>query len=594
MGRVKQNSRRKKASNGKKGSTASNGKKRSTAKAKPKRKLGKPRIDFKKIKPSKPKRQSKRLQQQTKKTENKKVAISPDIDIEYDEDGEPVIFRDNNKHNKNRKERSITVSSEEGDDEEEISLEDVLLNSDDEISDEFDDSNETGAKKRIKVRESPENPKKKRKLNLLQGIKPASKRVFKGTAKTKGVKRSQGIKSFTKLTTKDDFAELEVEAYIFKIADIPEGRLILHCFIENKIVCVTADLQAKLHHVDRVEAERWVTISGGNIELYQGNKQIRISAHTQIKQITKIGKPVPDFKKTTNIIQHYSRINSIKSNLLKQYFLAGYVEEIGKETRYGPEKKMIKVTLLDINGVGMDVNLWQDDDRKKAEKMKINNSVLLTKWKTTEGATVGLNSSGIIFINVELPKARKVHKMVKNLSVIDYDYAKANSPVITFFQACQAGWTGMLTSSPTNFYIMQYVKVTEISRMFKFIDKNGDELQEIIGGFRDVSGDERQLDEESDVVEYFVRAKIQDAENPTRCLYATGFKDIGEDLFTCTAMEMYKICEDNALTEKDVANKLKNEGLDLLVSTCLTKPKEELRFTLRGVCATYSKTNKTN
>jgi len=160
MGRVKQNPRRKNTFNGKKGSRTTNGKKRSTAKGKPKRKLGKVRIDFKTIKAPKPKRQSKRLQQQTKMAENKKVVITPDIDIEYDEDGEPVIFRDNNKHNKNRKERSITVSSEEGDDEEEISLEDVLLNSDNDIKDQFDDSNETGAKRQSKVRESPENPKK--------------------------------------------------------------------------------------------------------------------------------------------------------------------------------------------------------------------------------------------------------------------------------------------------------------------------------------------------------------------------------------------------------------------------------------------------
>jgi len=32
------------------------------------------------------------------------------------------------------------------------------------------------------------------------------------------------MKSFKELTTKDDFAELEVEAYIFKIADIDASK----------------------------------------------------------------------------------------------------------------------------------------------------------------------------------------------------------------------------------------------------------------------------------------------------------------------------------------------------------------------------------
>ena len=226
--------------------------------------------------------------------------------------------------------------------------------------------------------------------------------------------------------------------------------------------------------------------------------------------------------------------------------------------------------------------------------MKINKTVLLTGWKLSTTNTFSLNNTGVVFLNVKLPQSRRVSKMVKNLSVIDYDAIKNDSPVITFFNAFEAIVNGVAPPTSTGHYILQGVKITEISSLFNFSDQNGEELNEAIDGVMDSLGQVRKLDAKKDSVNYRLRVKLADIENSSRFIYATGFQEAGQDLFNMPAKNFYYQLLRMNLSESDVANQLSNHGLDVLVSKYITKEKQQLRWTFQGVKGTYKIINDCN
>ena len=338
-----------------------------------------------------------------------------------------------------------------------------------------------------------------------------------------------------------------------------------------------------LHHQD-LTINQWYNLKGAKVEVYKGTKQIQISAHSTITAVNGVAKPDIDFSRKNNIVQDFKSISTIQDNLKAQYYIGGVVDEIGKPERLG-DKKRITITIRDVNGVGIDVYLWHSQDHETSEKMKINNTIIVTAWKLTTGSVVALHNNGLMFINHDLPKPTIVNKLIHNLSVLDYDEIAKTTPVITASEALSAALgQSAIPHSNTGFFILRDVKVINISNIFSFKDAAGNRLEERVGGLvLDHRGFERQLDLKQDLITYYIRFTLQDVTNSKRVLFVTGFEEAGTALFNMSAIALYeKMQDDESIDAAYFIQKLSQTGFDIMVSTYVSK-QQKISWTFNDV-----------
>ena len=425
-----------------------------------------------------------------------------------------------------------------------------------------------------------EPSRKRRKLNLFskkKGMKAGESKKNTFASQSKKIQ----IKSFKQLKTSADFGEINIEFYLKRLSVIPGKRLILNVITDGEIVSITGGKRTIIQHQD-YESNRWYNLKGGQIKVYKGNKQIIISSHSVIVAIKKPIKPVIDFSSKRNIIQDFTRIANVAENLQTQCYIGGFVDEIGKQERLGV-KYRTQVTIRDINGIGMYVNLWHEQDREQAERMKINNTLILTGWKLTTKPALALTNTGIMFINATLPKAAQTTEMMNNLSEINYQEISRKSHVLSLTAAFQCALSGKLPHSNTDYYLLNGVKISGISNVFRFKDADDNDLSERFGGlFLDHEGSERKLDLNNDSISYYLRLTLQDTEIENTALYVTGFDEAGVDLFDMNARQLYEKMKDDGTETSDLVEEFDEIALSVLLSVYVNKM-DQIRWTLSAV-----------
>ena len=434
------------------------------------------------------------------------------------------------------------------------------------------------AKSRQMLKEQ-EPPKKRKKLSLFAKCK-----ISRKTKQSNSEDVATGI-PFNKLTTSAQFNDIKIICYIKRISAIPGKRLTIHGVVDGQCIIITGKARTITIHQDHC-IDKWYMVSGGAVIIYQGVKQIEISSQTIITPVKQAARPTVAFQKMKNIIQDFEQLNTIPDNLHAQLYIAGYVEDIGKEESRGANR-VIVITIRDINGIGINVNLWHEQDRLMAEKMKLNNTIVLTGWKLVKAPTLSVNNNGMIFIKEELPQSVQHDIMIKNLSEIDYQRIGKLSPVLSVTQALQSAFTGVKPQSNTDFYILQNAKIIEIGRLFSFKDSEGKELQQRWGGaMLDSSGIERELDVEKDDINYFLRLTIQDLDKEATKLYVTGFKQAGLDLFSMSAKMLWVCMQEENLEVGDLVDQLSSRGINIFVTAYVNK-QDKLSWTFKKVKETY-------
>ena len=432
------------------------------------------------------------------------------------------------------------------------------------------------------VAEMREPPKKKRKFNI---------NLFDDTEKLQNETRkpsrkpmvAKNVKKWTDLNTALEFNDVQINFWLGRLSVIPGKRLILFGIAENHIIVLSGAAKTILHHQD-LKINQWYHLRGAKVEVYKGTKQIQISAHSTFAALDGVAKPEIDFSRNNNIVQDFKSICTIQENLRTQYYIGGIVDEIGKPERLGDKKRII-ITVRDVNGVGIDVYLWHSQDHETSEKMKINNTIILTGWKLTTGSTVALHNNGLMLINQDLPKPTITNNLVHNLSVLDYDEIAKTTPTITVSEALSAALgQSQIPHTNTGFFILRNVKVINISNIFSFKDATGNRLEERVGGMvLDHRGFERELDLNKDLITYYLRFTLQEVGNSKRVLFVTGFEEAGMAIFNMSANALYeKMKDDESIDVAYFVEKLSETGFDFMVSTYITK-QQKVSWTFNDV-----------
>ena len=421
------------------------------------------------------------------------------------------------------------------------------------------------------------HPKKKRKFELLSNIRN------KGKVNIASLNNRQAkADCFTSLTTHSDFTDLNMVVYIVRISVIPNKRIIINAVQNGVLFTISGNKSViDMHHNHRIN--KWYRLFGGKLTVYKGVKQIQISKVSTITPVNKHGGAEIDFKSKNNIIQDFTKLATLQPTLRSQVYIAGYVDEIGKEQIRG-SKRVTTLTIRDVNGIGVNVNLWDAQDRQFAETIKINNTIVLTGWTLIDTPTIVINNAGVIFINKELPKQASVTKLIKNISTIDWKHVAEHSPLITAEKALTCALQNSAPTSRTGFFAIQNLKLYGIRNLFKFVDSNGGRLQERRGGrVMDENGVERDLDFNSDEIQYQIQASFQHVSTSAITLFMNGFEQLGEDMFECTAKELFLKMEENNNEPADIVELLQHQGMNVLCSVYINPSTNKLKWNIQKI-----------
>ena len=218
-------------------------------------------------------------------------------------------------------------------------------------------------------------------------------------------------KSSAELDTSAQFCDVKPICYFKRIAANKDKDCKLKLSMMENVLLNGKSRIITIHQDHCIN--KWYMVSGGSVIVYQGVKQIEISSQTIITPVEPQRPPKVDFKNVDNIVTEFENLKTLAQRFPGQLYIGAYVDEIGKEQARG-KYRVIVLTLRDINGIGINVNLWHEQDRDMAEKIKINNTIVLTGWKLNQTPTLSVNNNGMLFINQELPKAAKTSRMIKN------------------------------------------------------------------------------------------------------------------------------------------------------------------------------------
>ncbi len=384
------------------------------------------------------------------------------------------------------------------------------------------------------------------------------------TKKNKISSMAENIKEFKQLTPEDSFMALKICAYFDKVSFNQKIRnLIIFARVNEQPVNIVANRDCAVHFLHKFDSGQWYDIHGGKINVYKGQKDIKLSMNSIIKKngIQKI-MPKNDFRKNKNILLNYNKIKKIPTHVLEQYFLGGWVIQIGKKMQYN-SGCCVPITIADCEGVCINVNLWEDQDQKVAkEKLKINVPVLFTKWRLKKTPHVLLfNNSGPILFEVKLPEKRKICELGINLSEIDLQQIQEQLSFIKFAAVIDAVWKGGITNK--QMFRLLNVKFVEISRVFQFKDENNKNLtQGIEDEFMDENGNKRCLDLERDSVCFFLRIRVQDIVTKKN-VWMSGFDKCGENLFGKNGKELF---QEQHIDMEELSNMLQDKVMDVIIS----------------------------
>ena len=421
--------------------------------------------------------------------------------------------------------------------------------------------------------------------------------LFKSCTKVKKskIKKTKVIssnKSFMSLTKNDDFSELQLRCYFLKINFIRNSNILLINVIvddingdcEKYLTLLSTRNNHVLHHQDKYEINKYYMISGGHIGVYRGRRQINITAHTKIELCKNQNlKPVYDFMQISNkLLSDFTKVKTEAADKVQTQYLVGWLYEIHEEIHYSQQKAIcLPITIMDSNGIGLKINLWNDFDRNQVKSVKLNCSVICTAWSLKQnGELYSVSNNGFIFYDVNVPVQRKQNKLVDNLSDVGSESIVNNAIPITFKEMLN-GING--SSQAIYFYKLENVRIVQIERLFRFKDENGVDLNESMSGVIDNdTGESRSFNVIKDSIEYFIKCKVQDIDSNV-FVYMNGFKTAGESIFNCKSNELYdKYIATQQVNLQSLSDQVSLQGLNVIVRPYINRNKR-LYWTLTHV-----------
>ena len=417
--------------------------------------------------------------------------------------------------------------------------------------------------------------------------------LFKSSSKVSKAKKilqkNNMKKGFMELTRNNDFSELELKCYFLKINFIQKVNvLLINVIVEDVngnndkyLTMLSTRNNHVLHHHDKYEINKYYIVSGGHIGVYRGKRQINITAHTKITPCKDVcNAPVYDFmKQQDKLLSDFTKVKTESADKIQTQYLVGWVHKIHEEIHYTQQQSScIPITLLDVNGVGLKINLWNEFDQKQLQDVKLNDSVVITAWTLKQnGELYSVSNNGVIFYNVNIPVERKQLMLSDNLSDISTESIVINAIPITFKEILNALHGN---NSPVSFYKLENIRIVQIERLFRFRDDKGVELNESMSGVIDNnSGESRNFDPLKDSIEYFIKCKIQDI-NSNIFVYMNGFQVAGESIFNCKAVELYNnYISTQHVNLKLLSDQVSSQGLNVIIKPYINR-NQKLYWTL--------------
>ena len=316
---------------------------------------------------------------------------------------------------------------------------------------------------------------------------------------------------------------------------------------------------------EKYDKKKWYRIRGGQMQIYQGKKNIMLTSASKIERLGKQLPPPPleELLKHKNIITSVKLIEGVHDKRIEAMWIVAWVRGFQQNQNF------ILMHLVDGHSRRISARIW---NQQKIPDVKIGAKILLTSIKripyftkfhiSLQGPLISFESKEHKFSNID-----DIDEYQEDLSTINYTEEYHNAIPITIKQIKCDG----LNYGDSAFYKCYNISIRYVHSFFKVRDKNDIELAEgwrkntVIDG---KSGKERKV-KNSDKITYFINVQIVCNESNITT-YLTGFETLGKSIFGGNAKEIYKkwsISDINAAMKSKIAK----QKFNLLLSHSKSK-----------------------
>ena len=240
----------------------------------------------------------------------------------------------------------------------------------------------------------------------LSFFKKSSKVIKKSKVKTKNVTTNKG---FMALNKNHDFSELALKCYFLKVSFIKKFNILLidvivddiHGDNEKYLTVISVKNNHVLHHLDKYAINKCYMVIGGHVVVYRGKRQINITAHTKITLCKDQSvQPSYDFNQHLDkMLTDYTKIRTESADKVQTQYLVGWLYKIHEETQYAQQQtSCIPITIMDANGIGLKINLWNESDKNQLQSLELNCSVVCTSWSLKQNGEL-YSISNVLYDN---------------------------------------------------------------------------------------------------------------------------------------------------------------------------------------------------
>ena len=255
--------------------------------------------------------------------------------------------------------------------------------------------------------------------------------------------------------------------------------------------CIKVDAEGELNCIkvifskfntgpaEKYDINQWLFIQGGKLDLRNGERAIKVSAHTKITPLRK--KLPPDEVRLLNgntVFTDFVEFATYPSSTLNQFFVYGRIIQITAENKF--TRFTIKSQLDDA----ITVEDWSFED--DISKIEMGTRVIITHFKRadTHGAYKIINYGPLIMLPPDIEGgAFTCTYEGKNLSTIDYGKIQEECMedpehrIVTISSMYSSLESGI---DITDFMVLlQNVRMQKITKYMKYVDKDGEQLLEI-------------------------------------------------------------------------------------------------------------------
>ena len=369
--------------------------------------------------------------------------------------------------------------------------------------------------------------------------------------------KKNSIISLDELTTEDDFKAFRQRIFLIKeifvsnTVDFTVFFGVYNKFISaynynicnknNNIFETVGLIKMTARHEcgfsNRYKTEKWYLVEGGKLEIYQGTKNIKLTADTKMNLLSKQApKPIIDSLLYTQCCNDsFKEIIGTPNNRLPMMSICGWL------SGYDMKANHLVIKLVDKHRRRIYVRDWtatEPPNEKLGCKVLITTFKKISVFDKTELASYG----PILYFSDQKhlhPNINQLQEVREDLSSIDYEEEFENAKILHIQQVLKGIIEGGY--GQYSFYRLDDVTIKSISSFFKINDKN---KQTISAGCNKgmvvdaKTGNERKLDE-SDTINYCLQITMKHIPSGVQ-INMIGFRSFAESIVNKkTARQMF-------------------------------------------------------